>query len=49
MKASDDTYYLALTARDTGTQSEMTISVSGDETLNDFLNYTPAALVVVVQ
>lgn len=43
MKASDDTYYLALTARDTGTQSEMTISVSGDETLNDFLNYTPSS------
>ncbi|WP_404273155.1 flagellar filament capping protein FliD [Yersinia similis] len=43
MKTSDDTYYLALTARDTGTQSEMTISVSGDETLNDFLNYTPSS------
>ncbi|CFR08053.1 flagellar filament capping protein FliD [Yersinia kristensenii] len=40
MKADDNTYYLALTSRDTGTKSEMTISVTGDETLNDFLNYT---------
>lgn len=40
MKADDNTYYLALTSRDTGTKSEMNISVTGDETLNDFLNYT---------
>ncbi|HDL6961647.1 TPA: flagellar filament capping protein FliD [Yersinia enterocolitica] len=43
MKADDDTYYLALTAKDTGTKSEMTVSVSGDDTLNDFLNYTPSS------
>ncbi|OWF82528.1 flagellar filament capping protein FliD [Yersinia alsatica] len=42
MKADDNTYYLALTSRDTGTKSEMTISVAGDDTLNDFLNYTPS-------
>ncbi len=43
MKADDNTYYLALTSKDTGTQSEMTISVTGDETLNNFLNYTPSS------
>ncbi|CFQ86937.1 flagellar filament capping protein FliD [Yersinia frederiksenii] len=43
MKADDNTYYLSLTAKDTGTQSEMTVSVTGDDTLNDFLNYTPSA------
>ncbi|AJJ11080.1 flagellar hook-associated family protein [Yersinia rohdei] len=43
MKADDNTYYLALTSKDTGTQSEMTISVTGDDTLNDFLNYTPSS------
>ncbi|MFA3760682.1 flagellar filament capping protein FliD [Yersinia sp. 2544 StPb PI] len=43
MKADDNTYYLALTAKDTGTESEMTISVTGDDTLNDFLNYTPSS------
>lgn len=43
MKADDNTYYLALTSKDTGTQSEMTVSVTGDDTLNDFLNYTPSS------
>ncbi|WP_145509377.1 MULTISPECIES: flagellar filament capping protein FliD [Yersinia] len=43
VKADDNTYYLALTSKDTGTQSEMTISVTGDDTLNDFLNYTPSS------
>lgn len=43
MKADDNTYYLALTAKDTGTQAEMTVSVTGDDTLNDFLNYTPSS------
>ncbi|EPA9245523.1 flagellar filament capping protein FliD [Yersinia enterocolitica] len=43
MKADDNTYYLALTSKDTGTQSEMTINVTGDDTLNDFLNYTPSS------
>ncbi|WP_145513207.1 flagellar filament capping protein FliD [Yersinia massiliensis] len=42
MKADDNTYYLALTSKETGTQSEMTVSVSGDDTLNNFLNYTPS-------
>ncbi|CCQ41020.1 flagellar filament capping protein FliD [Yersinia enterocolitica] len=41
IKADDNSYYLALTSRDTGTKSEMTISVSGDQGLNDFLSYTP--------
>ena len=43
MKANDNTYYLALTSRDTGTKSEMTISVTGDKNLSDFLNYTPSS------
>lgn len=43
MKANDSTYYLALTSRDTGTKSEMTISVTGDKNLSDFLNYTPSS------
>lgn len=43
MKADDNTYYLALTSKETGTKSEMTVSVSGDDTLNNFLNYTPSA------
>ena len=43
MKADDNTYYLALTSKDTGTQSEMTISVTGDNILNDFINYTPSS------
>lgn len=43
MKADDNTYYLALTSKDTGTQAEMTVSVTGDDTLNDFLNYTPGS------
>ncbi|CNH62106.1 flagellar capping protein [Yersinia massiliensis] len=42
MKADDNTYYLALTSKETGTKSEMTVSVSGDDTLNNFLNYTPS-------
>ncbi|AJJ61702.1 flagellar filament capping protein FliD [Yersinia aldovae] len=43
MKADDDTYYLALTSKETGTKSEMTVSVSGDDTLNNLLNYTPSS------
>ncbi|CFQ43840.1 flagellar capping protein [Yersinia frederiksenii] len=44
IKADDNNYYLALTSRDTGTKSEMTISVSGDEGLNNFLSYTPSSI-----
>ncbi|AOR59117.1 flagellar filament capping protein FliD [Pectobacterium parmentieri] len=41
IKADDNTYYLALTAKDTGTQAKMTVSVTGDTLLNSKLNYTP--------
>lgn len=41
IKADDNTYYLALTAKDTGTDAQMTVSVSGDAVLNSKLNYTP--------
>ncbi len=40
IKVDDDTYYLAITAKDTGTDAKMTISVTGDDTLNSKLNYT---------
>ncbi|MBN3063589.1 flagellar filament capping protein FliD [Pectobacterium aquaticum] len=43
IKADDDTYYLALTAKDTGTQAKMSVSVTGDATLNSKLNYTSDA------
>ncbi|WP_047710099.1 flagellar filament capping protein FliD [Pectobacterium atrosepticum] len=41
IKADDDTYYLALTAKDTGTEAQMSVSVTGDATLHSKLNYTP--------
>ncbi|MBG6241875.1 MAG: flagellar filament capping protein FliD [Candidatus Symbiopectobacterium sp. Dall1.0] len=40
IKVDDDTYYLSITAKDTGTDAKMTISVTGDDTLNSKLNYT---------
>lgn len=40
IKADDSTYYLAFTAKNTGTEAKMTISVTGDDTLNSKLNYT---------
>lgn len=40
IKADDNTYYLAITAKDTGTKAKMSISVTGDELLNSKLNYT---------
>ncbi|KFX21812.1 flagellar filament capping protein FliD [Pectobacterium betavasculorum] len=39
IKADDNSYYLAFTAKDTGTEAKMTVSVTGDDTLNDKLNY----------
>ncbi|WP_291971170.1 flagellar filament capping protein FliD [Candidatus Symbiopectobacterium sp.] len=40
VKVDDDTYYLSITAKGTGTDAKMTISVTGDDTLNSKLNYT---------
>lgn len=40
IKVDDGTYYLAITAKDTGTDAKMTISVTGDDSLNSKLNYT---------
>lgn len=43
IKADDDTFYLAITAKDTGNKAKMSISVTGDDTLNSKLNYTAGA------
>lgn len=43
MKGDDDTYYLSLTSKETGTKSEMTVSVTGDDDLGKILNYTPGS------
>ncbi|UFT92896.1 flagellar filament capping protein FliD [Pectobacterium carotovorum] len=40
IKADDNSYYLSITSKSTGTDSQMTISVSGDDTLNQKLSYT---------
>lgn len=40
VKVSDSDYQLVLTSNDTGTSSEMTVSVTGDDKLNDFIGYT---------
>ncbi len=42
IKADDNSYYLSLTARDTGVANQMTVSVSGNSELADQLNYDPA-------
>lgn len=39
IKANDNSYYLALTSNDTGTAKAMTVSVSGDDTLNQLIGY----------
>lgn len=36
-------YRLSITADDTGVDNKMTLSVSGDDKLQDFLNYSPSA------
>ncbi|WP_409307202.1 flagellar filament capping protein FliD [Pectobacterium sp. B1J-3] len=40
IKADDNSFYLAITSKSTGTDSQMTISVDGDSTLNQKLAYT---------
>ncbi|MCH5052352.1 flagellar filament capping protein FliD [Pectobacterium aquaticum] len=40
-KEGSEQYRLMLTAKNTGTESKMTIRVDGDSTLNNILNYTP--------
>ncbi|PKE30924.1 flagellar filament capping protein FliD [Rahnella sp. AA] len=39
VKVSDSSYKLVLSANNTGTDSEMTVSVSGDDTLNNIIGY----------
>ncbi|MGL9734975.1 MAG: hypothetical protein ACR5LF_02380 [Symbiopectobacterium sp.] len=40
IKVDDDTYYLYIRAKDTGTDAKMIISVIDDDTLNSKFNYT---------
>ncbi|MCW2481750.1 flagellar filament capping protein FliD [Candidatus Symbiopectobacterium sp. NZEC135] len=40
IKADDNSFYLTITSKSTGSNSQMTISVSGDETLNQKLSYS---------
>jgi len=39
IKADDNSYYLALSANDSGTANAMTVSVSGDDALNKIVGY----------
>ncbi|PIJ48339.1 flagellar filament capping protein FliD [Erwinia sp. OLTSP20] len=39
IKVSDNSYRLAISAKDTGKSNAMTISVSGDDTLNNLIGY----------
>jgi len=43
VKADDNSYYLALTANDSGTANAMTVSVSGDNALNSIVGYDATA------
>ncbi|MCW2474364.1 flagellar filament capping protein FliD [Candidatus Symbiopectobacterium sp. NZEC151] len=40
IKADDDSYYLAITSKSTGTDGKMTINVTGDDTLKGKIGYT---------
>lgn len=40
IKVDDENFYLAITSKSTGSNSQMTISVSGDEALNQKLSYS---------
>ena len=42
LKVSDGSYQLIVSADDTGTDSKMTIAVTGDDTLNKFIGYDSA-------
>lgn len=43
LKVSDGSYQLIISADDTGTNSKMTLSVTGDDTLNEFIGYNSAS------
>lgn len=43
IKANDNTYYLALTANDSGTANAMTVSVQGDDALNNIVGYNASS------
>ncbi|TPG64733.1 flagellar filament capping protein FliD [Ewingella americana] len=43
IKANDNSYHLALTSNDSGTANAMTVSVTGDDTLNKLIGYDPTA------
>ncbi|MGP9418368.1 flagellar filament capping protein FliD [Ewingella sp. AOP9-I1-14] len=43
IKANDNTYYLSITANDTGVANAMTVSVSGDDALNSVVGYNPSS------
>jgi flagellar hook-associated protein 2 len=43
IKANDNSYHLALTSDDSGTANAMTVSVTGDDTLNKLIGYDPTA------
>ncbi|MGC6387187.1 flagellar filament capping protein FliD [Ewingella sp. S1.OA.A_B6] len=42
LKVTDGSYQLIVSANDTGTDSKMTLSVTGDDTLNKFVGYDSA-------
>lgn len=43
IKANDNTYYLSITANDTGVANAMTVSVNGDDALNSVVGYNPSS------
>jgi len=43
IKANDNTYYLSITANDTGVANAMSVSVSGDDALNNVVGYNPSS------
>lgn len=43
IKANDNSYYLSITANDSGTANAMTVSVTGDTALNNVVGYNPAS------
>lgn len=43
IKANDNTYYLSITANDSGTANAMTVSVQGDDALNKVVGYDATA------
>jgi len=43
IKANDNTYYLSITANDTGVANAMSVSVSGDDALNSVVGYNASS------